>query len=295
MSLRYLAGPLIGAVIGYFTNYIAVKMLFYPRQEVKLFGKTLPFTPGAIPKGKPRLAKAIGAVVGETLVTKEDLETKLLSDDVITGIGDMVVSHLSGSIKELSLQLTGNSDEKYSVCKEKIAEVLSTQIVQAVSEMDLSGIITEKGLEVINEKLAGTMFQLFLTDGMITSVIAPIGNDLQLFIADHGVEYVQPALLKRMDALEEQGLLDTLNTVGISDVALKNILTGLLSKALPSCIGRLMDQLDLASIAEEKINDMSVDELESMVLTVMKKELNTIVNLGALIGFLLGLFNLLIR
>ena len=139
------------------------------------------------------------------------------------------------------------------------------------------------------------MLQLFLTDGMITSVIAPIGSDLQLFIAEHGAEYVQPALLKRMDALEEQGLLDTLNTAGISDTALKSILAGLLSKALPACIGQLMDQLDLASIAEEKINDMSVDELESMVLTVMKKELNTIVNLGALIGFLLGLFNLLIR
>ena len=44
--LHYITGPLIGAVIGYFTNYIAVKMLFHPYQPVKLFGRTLPFTPG---------------------------------------------------------------------------------------------------------------------------------------------------------------------------------------------------------------------------------------------------------
>lgn len=31
-----LSGPVIGAVIGYFTNYIAVKMLFHPRNPVKI-------------------------------------------------------------------------------------------------------------------------------------------------------------------------------------------------------------------------------------------------------------------
>ena len=36
--LHYLSGPAIGAVIGYFTNYIAVKMLFRPLKEVKSAG-----------------------------------------------------------------------------------------------------------------------------------------------------------------------------------------------------------------------------------------------------------------
>lgn len=44
--LEKLAGPIIGALIGYCTNYIAVKMLFYPKQEVRIFGRKLPFTPG---------------------------------------------------------------------------------------------------------------------------------------------------------------------------------------------------------------------------------------------------------
>ena len=46
MDLTIIAGPLIGAVIGYFTNYLAVKMLFRPRREIKIGSKTLPFTPG---------------------------------------------------------------------------------------------------------------------------------------------------------------------------------------------------------------------------------------------------------
>ena len=79
---KILAGPLIGAVIGYCTNYIAVKMLFRPLHPVKVGNWTLPFTPGIIPRGKARLAKALGNAVGEHLLTKEDLEQMLLSDGV---------------------------------------------------------------------------------------------------------------------------------------------------------------------------------------------------------------------
>ena len=48
-------------------------------------------------------------------------------------------------------------------------------------------------------------------------------------------------------------------------------------------------------IVEEKIRDMDVAKLEALILSVMKKELNAIVNLGALIGLVIGLLNLLIN
>ena len=70
MIVKYIAGPVIGAAIGYLTNFIAVKMLFHPKKEIRLFGHILPFTPGAIPKGKPRLAKSVGNAVGNNLVTQ---------------------------------------------------------------------------------------------------------------------------------------------------------------------------------------------------------------------------------
>ncbi len=42
MLLQQLSGPVIGAIIGYCTNYIAVKMLFYPRKEIYVCGHKLP-------------------------------------------------------------------------------------------------------------------------------------------------------------------------------------------------------------------------------------------------------------
>ena len=80
--LHYLSGPLVGAIIGYFTNYIAVKMLFHPYKPVKIFGKTLPFTPGVIPKNKPRLAHAIARAVADVLLTKQDI-AGLITDSAI--------------------------------------------------------------------------------------------------------------------------------------------------------------------------------------------------------------------
>ena len=81
MWIKYLSGPIIGAIIGYCTNYVAVKMLFYPRKEIRICGHRLPFTPGAIPKGKPRLAKAVGNIVGKNLFTKEDIKGRFLSEE----------------------------------------------------------------------------------------------------------------------------------------------------------------------------------------------------------------------
>ena len=80
--LHLLAGPLVGAVIGYCTNYIAVKMLFRPRRAVKLGKWQLPLTPGIIPKRKPQLAHAIGQAVGGQLFTETDVKEALLSAEV---------------------------------------------------------------------------------------------------------------------------------------------------------------------------------------------------------------------
>ena len=51
--------PVIGAGIGYITNWIAVKMMFRPIKEYKIGKLRIPFTPGIIPKNKERISAAI--------------------------------------------------------------------------------------------------------------------------------------------------------------------------------------------------------------------------------------------
>ncbi len=72
---------LAGAIIGYTTNWIAIRMLFRPLYEKRLLGLRVPFTPGVIPQGKGRLAAAIGEAVGGTLLTEEKVVQHLLQPE----------------------------------------------------------------------------------------------------------------------------------------------------------------------------------------------------------------------
>ena len=55
----------------------------------------------------------------------------------------------------------------------------------------------------------------------------------------------------------------------------------------------LIQMLNLRGVAENKILAMQPEEVETLVMSIMKKELGAVVNLGALVGFILGLLNLI--
>ena len=78
IELSYLIGPISGGIIGYFTNWLAIKMMFRPQQPKYLFGVKLPFTPGLIPKEHGRIAEAIEHLV-------------LAVDDPLEGVAEIVV------------------------------------------------------------------------------------------------------------------------------------------------------------------------------------------------------------
>ena len=141
MILKYIAGPVIGAVIGYFTNFIAVKMLFHPKKEVKLFGHRLPFTPGAIPKGKSRLASSVGEAVGNNLITGADIENKLLSDELAEKIADMLLDKLSISLNDVFRSMPDTTEENIESKKEAVSDRIAKYIAEAISQVDISGII----------------------------------------------------------------------------------------------------------------------------------------------------------
>lgn len=71
--LPWLVPPLLGALIGYVTNYIAIKMLFRPLQPWRIFGLRVPLTPGIIPSKRGELAQRMGHTVGGHLLTSADV------------------------------------------------------------------------------------------------------------------------------------------------------------------------------------------------------------------------------
>ncbi len=75
--LPYVLPPALGAVIGYVTNYVAIRMLFRPLAEKRVFGVRIPFTPGIIPRQRYDLSRSIATMVSTKLFTEDVLKSKL--------------------------------------------------------------------------------------------------------------------------------------------------------------------------------------------------------------------------
>ncbi|MBD2092256.1 DUF445 family protein [Microcoleus sp. FACHB-1515] len=69
-----LAPPVVGGIIGYFTNDIAIKMLFRPYRALYIGGRRVPFTPGLIPSNQERLAKRVADTIMGSLLTPAELQ-----------------------------------------------------------------------------------------------------------------------------------------------------------------------------------------------------------------------------
>jgi uncharacterized membrane protein YheB (UPF0754 family) len=66
--------PLISAFIGWFTNWIAIKMLFHPRLPIRFAGLTIQ---GIFPKRQQQFAEKLGSLVSRELLSFNDIEAKI--------------------------------------------------------------------------------------------------------------------------------------------------------------------------------------------------------------------------
>ncbi|MBW4627141.1 MAG: DUF445 family protein [Brasilonema octagenarum HA4186-MV1] len=84
----YVSPPIVGGIIGYFTNDIAIKMLFRPYRAIYIGGRKIPFTPGLIPRNQERLAKNVSDTIMGSLLTPQELQKlarRLLQTERIQG------------------------------------------------------------------------------------------------------------------------------------------------------------------------------------------------------------------
>ena len=290
MTLQNLSGPIIGAVIGYCTNYIAVKMLFYPRNEVKVWGHKVPFTPGAIPKGKPRLAKSVGNIVANTLLTEEDIKQKILSPETEEAVVDKIMDELSKKIYVGMGRICSNYEE-YGNLKANLSDTFTDQIMESIGKIDFKNTIATEAGRIIKEKVNGTMLAMFLSNEMLDSFIQPVGIELENYIAENGRDFVQKEVNEKIMVFEQKSILDLCEDMNVEEERIRTAVRSIYHKASENAVNGVLKNVDISAMIEDKINEMKTEELEKVVLAVMKKELDTIVNLGALIGFILGSLN----
>ncbi len=284
--LHYLSGPLIGALIGYCTNYIAVKMLFHPYKEVKVFGLTLPFTPGVIPKNKPRLARAISRAVADVLLTKEDI-AGLITDAAVDSAGTALVtgSGLFGDASPNDLALRFGMDGLHT---EQLEDYLTDKVWEGIKTMDIGTLVASKAQEVVR---ANPMLSFLPVGSIIATIKAKVAEYVD---SEECRMKIAVVVSSKVEELKASPTGETLASIGMSETAAEGLVASVIHRLLDSYLEPVLNMLHIDTIIEDKINDMDIAMFEDLVMSVMKNELNAIVNLGFFIGLIIGVVNIFI-
>jgi uncharacterized membrane protein YheB (UPF0754 family) len=130
--LPWIIPPLAGALIGYITNAVAVKMLFRPLGEIRIFGIRLPFTPGVLPRQRHRLADNIGVMVERELLTEDILRARIRREDVRSGFAQSIAVYTAGF---LNIPLETHSRLILSLIRNCINSSIPDALIATVPEI----------------------------------------------------------------------------------------------------------------------------------------------------------------
>lgn len=291
MDLSILSGPIIGAMIGYGTNWLAIKMLFRPLKPVKIGKFTLPFTPGIIPKRKEILAKAIGEMVGNHLFTSQDLQEMLLSDEVENKVFSSIIDQMQSEIKIKDIISNLVDEKQYAKGRETLKLMISEKIRDGLLKAKIDELIVTEGKNAIKSNLSG-MLKMFVTEGLIDSIVEPMGMKVQEYIKERSQERIIPIVENEIICLETKTVKELTENLNLTKDQLQRVIKNIYEKFVLNYVSNIiLEKMKIAQVVENKINAMDVLELEKLIFAVMEKELSAIVNLGALIGLILGMLN----
>lgn len=317
MTLSFIIAPLVGSVIGYITNDLAIRMLFRPHNAKYIFGMHIPFTPGIIPKEKGRIAKAIGDVISENLMSHEVLGKYLLSNTItgklrsgISGFfekqkqNDETVKQFLGHYfteEEIDNIVLGINGSLTRQIKGKLSdESIGNKVAHIAMEHVMNNMSGDESTDGLFDRIAG--LPLNIGKGIMNMVLAALqepgermlSRNINEIIKNNGEEIVSNLIGEEVGKVLITSVKDLL--CGKDELIEKiiNKVMGLYRDAVTEHLPRVLATIDISKIVSDRINEMDVAETEKLILQVMKKELKAIVWLGAALGFLMGWINVIL-
>ncbi len=298
---HYIVGPLVGAVIGYITNDIAIRMLFRPHQPKYIMGVHIPFTPGIIPKEKSRIATSIGKAVSENLMNREVLEKSLLSDDMLTKMGAAIDEFVAtqSQNQETIEQFARHylSDEDIAAMRQDVTNGIVKMITGKLQDSRLGDSIahlaTEHALEKTRNSLAGRLGADLLMQPLAQPIERLMAKHINEILQNNSQQMIQNLVTEESDHLMEMTMSQVITSHNEQLEQVKSGIFNAYRVIITEHLPRILQDIDISAIIEERINDMDMAEAEAIILDVMKKELRAIVWLGALLGSIMGTLSVL--
>jgi uncharacterized membrane protein YheB (UPF0754 family) len=197
----FTAPPLVGGIIGYFTNDIAIKMLFRPYRPYYIGSWQVPFTPGLIPSNQERLAKRISDAIMGSLLTPEELQNlarKLLETERVQGgilwLLNLAIEQIQGSNQEQTVKIIANIlRDLFGQALPRLLKVMARR--EDFLEPQLNQIFDQVILEL---RLSDDQADL-MVDWLLEGVIPPdtIRQGIVDFLTDRNIRVIDEGFRER--------------------------------------------------------------------------------------------------
>ena len=176
--------PLISAFIGWVTNWIAIKMLFHPREPKKILGITFH---GIFPKRQQQFAEKLGKLVSAEFLSFDDIEEKISNPDNLKKIMPMIENHIDDFLRnrlttEMPVISMFIGDKTITKLKESFMKeieqlfpkVMKQYAVNLKDQLDLEQIVIKKVAGFSSDKLEEVLYQIMSKEFRFVEIIGAV-------------------------------------------------------------------------------------------------------------------------
>lgn len=244
MNLWVFSLPLLAALIGYATNWVAIRMLFRPYEEKRIFGMRVPFTPGLIPKRRDEMAGSVGRSVSKYLLTEESISSRLMQPTFRNQIEQLVnktsAGWLSQDLTSVNELVPGKFKPEWKNWKITIKSHLGEWVKKILANSELHNLI-EQQTETQMKKWLDTPLQELIPQEFMDEAPDKLATVLQRVMEDESLQdRIDDFFAKGMNSLVE-------NDQSISDFLpdrLKDVAYDKMHEMVPTILGRMVAILE---------------------------------------------------
>jgi uncharacterized membrane protein YheB (UPF0754 family) len=176
--------PVISAFIGWVTNWVAIKMLFHPREPKRILGITFQ---GIFPKRQQQFAEKLGKLVSNEFLSFTDIEEKISSPENLKKVMPLIEQHideflrhkLSDEMPVISMFIGDKTINKMKGAFMKELELIFPQLMKQFAgnlktELDLEHIVINKVSNFSSDKLEELLYQIMSKEFRFVEIIGAV-------------------------------------------------------------------------------------------------------------------------
>ncbi len=176
--------PVISAFIGWVTTWLAIKMLFHPRNPIRFMGLTIQ---GVFPKRQRQVAEQLGKVVAKELLHFDEIAVQLKNPEMLKGLNPTIEKHLDHflqvKLKEklpiISMFVGNDMLQKIKDGMMEEIELLLPEIIHQYtdslsSKIDIEKMVTDKVANFSSDKLEDILGAVMKKEFWFLEIVAAV-------------------------------------------------------------------------------------------------------------------------